>query len=212
MTIAQWFTLLFSLVLPLSGLAQNPVVEIRTTLGVIVVELDPEHAPITVKNFLDYVESDGYEAAIFHRVIPEFMIQTGGYYESLADLDEKEAIRNEADNGLKNVVGTIAMARMDEIDSATRQFFINTADNTGLDHSTFSCTRADEERAAKALERGLYRPQSCRSFGYTVFGKVIEGMEVVWQIEGVATEVRGYHDDIPVETITVERVVLRPAP
>jgi cyclophilin family peptidyl-prolyl cis-trans isomerase len=203
----KWY-LMFSLLLcVVTAQAENPVVEMHTTAGLIVIELDQENAPISVQNFLNYVSLDQYQGAIFHRVIPGFMIQTGGYYETLSEMDEGEYIRNEADNGLKNLVGTVAMARTDEIDSAGRQFFINVNRNTHLDHSSESCTRKDEKRRLAAAERGLYLPQSCRSFGYTVFGRVIEGMDVVRQIERLPTEERGDFTDIPIETVTVEKIV-----
>ncbi|MFN3238177.1 MAG: peptidylprolyl isomerase, partial [Pseudomonadales bacterium] len=119
----KWY-LMFSLLLCVAtAQAENPVVEMHTTAGLIVIELDQENAPISVQNFLNYVSLDQYQGAIFHRVIPGFMIQTGGYYETLSEMDEGEYIHNEADNGLKNLVGTVAMARTDEIDSAGRQFF-----------------------------------------------------------------------------------------
>ncbi len=188
--------------------AENPIVEMHTNKGVIVLELDREKAPISVQNFLDYVDLDGYRGTIFHRVIPGFMIQTGGYLENLTDMEEGEFIRNEADNGLKNIYGSLAMARSDEIDSAGRQFFINVNKNTHLDHAKDSCTREDERRRLAAAERGLYRPQSCRSYGYAVFGRVIEGMDVVKAIELSPTESLEDFTDIPVEPVVVEKMVV----
>lgn len=187
----------------------NPVVEIHSTLGVIVLQLDAVNAPLSTQNFLNYVKLDGYRDSIFHRVIPEFMIQAGGYYETLADMDEGDPIRNEATNGLKNVYGSVAMARSDEIDSAGRQFFINVNNNPHLDHSEKSCTREDERRRLAAASRGLIRPQSCRSYGYTVFGQVIDGFDVIAKIENLPTEVRGDFETIPIDTVTIERVTQR---
>lgn len=187
--------------------AENPVVEMHTTAGLIVIELDQENAPISVQNFLNYVELDGYRDAIFHRVMPNFMIQTGGYFDHLGEMEEGTPIVNEATNGLKNLPGTVAMARTDEIDSAGRQFFINVNRNTHLDHSDLSCTRKDERRRLAAAERGLYLPQSCRTYGYAVFGRVIEGMDVVRAIEQLPTEQRGDFTDIPIETVTVEKII-----
>lgn len=203
-----WYLFVLSLLLAPIAAAENPVAHMHTNKGVIVLELDRERAPISVQNFLDYVELDGYRGSIFHRVIPGFMIQTGGYFENLTDMDEGDYIRNEAENGLKNIPGSIAMARSDEIDSAGRQFFINVNHNRHLDHSEDSCTREDERRRLAAAERGLYRPQSCRSYGYAVFGRVIEGMEVVRAIEQAATESLADFTDIPVEPIVVEKIVV----
>ena len=189
--------------------ASNPIVEVHTTAGTIVLELDVENAPISVQNFLNYVQLDGYSDSIFHRVIPDFMIQAGGYYESLAELDETDPIQSEADNGLKNTYGTVALARTDEIDSAGRQFFINVNNNPHLDHSEESCTRKDERRRLNAESRGLYLPQSCRTYGYTVFGRVIDGLDVVSRIEALATEERGDFEAVPIETVTIEKVMVR---
>ncbi len=188
---------------------EHPVVDIQTNLGVITLELNATKAPVSVQNFLDYVRLDGYEGAIFHRVIPEFMIQTGGYYETLADMDEGETIANEADNGLKNIYGSVAMARSDEIDSAGRQFFINVNNNAHLDHSSESCTREQERRRVVAAERGLIKPMGCKSFGYTVFGQVVDGFDVVAKIENFPTEARGGFENLPLDPVTVDRVTIR---
>lgn len=192
-----------------SSAEAKPIVEINTNVGVIVLELDSQRAPISVQNFLDYVKLDGYAGSIFHRVIPEFMIQAGGYYETLADMDEGETIVNEAKNGLKNQYGTVAMARSDEIDSAGRQFFINVNNNPHLDHSPDSCTREQERRRLAAAERGLIKPQLCRSYGYTVFGRVIDGFDVVAKIENLPTEERGDFESVPIDTVTIENVTIR---
>ena len=202
----------FLLVVAIGAQGANPVVEVHTSEGLIVLELNQDKAPVTVENFLAYVEQDGYAGTIFHRVISDFMIQSGGHFEDLSELETGEPIRNEADNGLKNVTGTIAMARMDEIDSAMRQWFINVADNQRLDHTEQSCTREDEAKVAAALERGLYRPKTCKSFGYAVFGHVIEGMEVVKKIEQIPTEPKGMHQNVPVKTVVIEKIQLRGSP
>ena len=152
-------------------------------LGQIVVELRPDKAPKTVENFLSLVESGFYKGLIFHRVIRGFMIQGGGMDFDLFQMPTHEPIKNEAGNGLSNLTGTIAMARTSVVDSATAQFFINVADNTFLDH----------------------KDETARGFGYCVFGKVIEGMEVVRKIEEVDTTSHGYHDDVPVDTITIKK-------
>ena len=191
--------------------ADNPWVIIKTSKGDVMVKLYADKAPVTVSNFLSYVDRGEYDKVIFHRVIAGFMIQTGGYFMDLTEADEGDAILNEANNGLKNIRGTLAMARMNEIDSASRQFFINAADNTNLDHTEESCSRADERSRADALARGLYKPQTCKTFGYAVFGEVISGMEIVEEIELVDTESRDGFDDLPLQPIiieTIERVEL----
>ncbi|MDE0032923.1 MAG: peptidylprolyl isomerase [Deltaproteobacteria bacterium] len=154
----------------------RPVVIFSTSMGDITIELLTEEAPITAKNFLDYVDAGFFDGTIFHRVIPGFVIQGGGF---TADMNQKETrapIKNEADNGVKNTRGTLSMARTSDINSATSQFFINLKDNEFLDHGT-------------------------RDFGYAVFGKVVEGMDVVDKIAGVKTGDRGYHSDVPVEPV-----------
>ncbi|MEX2488461.1 MAG: peptidylprolyl isomerase [Pseudomonadales bacterium] len=181
-------------------------VRITTSKGDIVVELYPEKAPITVRNFLESVEAGAYDNSIFHRVISNFMIQGGGYTPELEELPAGETIPNEADNGLRNLKGTVAMARLNEIDSARRQFFINLADNAHLDHSADSCTREDEQKQAQARQRGLYKPLGCRTFGYAVFGKVIEGMDVVEQIGAAETARVDRFPNMPVEPIVIETV------
>jgi cyclophilin family peptidyl-prolyl cis-trans isomerase len=211
-TLTSLTSLTALLILSFAVHAANPSVEMHTSAGVIVLELDQEKAPVTVANFLDYVEKDAYAGTIFHRVIPGFMIQSGGHYEDLSSLETGEPILNEADNGLQNRSGTIAMARMDEIDSAMRQWFINVANNKSLDHSTRSCTREDEAKRAAVLARGLNKPQTCQSFGYAVFGRVISGMNIVRKIERVPTQFRGSHANVPIQTIVIEKVELREQP
>jgi len=136
-------------------------------------------------------------------VIEGFMIQGGGHYRDLAESPSGPSLRNEADNGLRNEVGTIAMARMAEIDSATNQFFINVADNRRLDHQGDSCSREEEAAAEARAERGLFKPKRCKSFGYAVFGRVIDGMSVVKTIEQVATVTQADFFDVPKDPITI---------
>ena len=179
---------------------------IETNLGPIGVELYEAQAPKTVANFLSYVSEDAYEGAIFHRVIDGFMIQTGGYLKDLSPLAEQAGLVNEADSGLKNVRGTLAMARMDEIDSATRQFFINVADNPHLDHQEGSCSRADEAQRLEAAARGLVKPRTCLSFGYAVFGRVTSGMEVVDKIAKAETDIEEDFLDMPSQRIWIKQI------
>ena len=158
----------------------NPQVRLRTSMGEIVVELYAKEAPISVANFLEYVNGKFYDGTIFHRVIPGFMVQCGGMDKDMNEKDNKRApIKNEADNGLKNLRGTLAMARTMEVDSATSQFFINLKDNEFLDHGF-------------------------RDFGYAVFGKVVSGMEVVDKIAQVPTGSHGFHQDVPRTAITID--------
>lgn len=162
--------------------ATNDVkVLIETNYGNITVKLNPEKAPITVKNFLYYVESSFYTKTIFHRVIPGFMIQGGGFTKSMDKLPTKAPIRNEASNGLHNNRGTIAMARTNDPHSASSQFFINVANNNFLDYSS-------------------------QSMGYASFGKVVEGMDVVDKIEHVKTTKRNMHKNIPVDPVVIEKM------
>ena len=165
---------------------KNPVVLIMTNKGNIRVELDAEKAPITTKNFLDYASDGHYDGLIFHRVIPSFMIQGGGMDAQMKEKKNKAPIKNEAANGLKNNVGTIAMARTNVVDSATSQFFINVKNNDFLNH----------------------RSTAPAEYGYAVFGKVIEGMDVVQSIEKVKTGDRGHHQDVPVEAVVINSIKL----
>jgi cyclophilin family peptidyl-prolyl cis-trans isomerase len=164
--------------------AKHPSVVMKTSLGEITIELYPDKAPITVKNFLDYVEAKQYDGTIFHRVIPQFMIQGGGFGPDMQQKPNKPPIKNEAGNGLKNTTGTIAMARTGVVDSATAQFFINVRDNTALDH----------------------RDETPAGFGYAVFGKVTGGMDVVKKIENVATTSKPPHQNVPVTPVVIESV------
>lgn len=158
-----------------------PIVEFDTTYGNIVIELNAEKAPITVANFIDYVESGHYDGLIFHRVIDGFMIQGGGMDSEMNEKRTGTPIKNEADNGLKNTTGTIAMARTSDPHSATAQFFINVRDNDFLN----------------------YTSPTPQGWGYAVFGQVIEGMDVVNQIKGVPTGRFGYHADVPTTPIVI---------
>jgi cyclophilin family peptidyl-prolyl cis-trans isomerase len=160
----------------------NPVVLMSTNMGDIRIELDAGKAPITTKNFLDYVSGGHYDGLIFHRVIPGFMIQGGGMDSGMNEKQHGAPIKNEAANGLKNNTGTIAMARTNVVDSATSQFFINVKNNDFLNH-----------RSTAPVE-----------FGYAVFGRVIEGMDVVHSIEKVRTGNRGGHQDVPVEAVVIK--------
>jgi peptidyl-prolyl cis-trans isomerase A (cyclophilin A) len=158
----------------------HPVVQLKTSQGDIRVELYPEKAPKTVANFLEYVKSGQYNGTIFHRVIPGFMIQGGGYKANLDEKPTRAAIPLESRNGLKNVAGTIAMARTSDPNSATAQFFINTVDNANLDYPN---------------------PDGN---GYAVFGKVVSGMDVVKKIEATPTTSRGSMRDVPEKPITID--------
>ncbi len=161
--------------------SMSPVVLISTDLGDIKIKLNKEKAPVTVDNFLAYAQEGFYDGVIFHRVIPNFMIQTGGFTEDMKQKPSKQPIKNEADNGLLNKKGSIAMARTSDINSATSQFFINLVDNTFLNHGQ-------------------------RDFGYAVFGEVVEGMDVVDKIAAVETGKSGYHGDVPKKPIAMKSV------
>lgn len=163
---------------------QAPKVEIRTNHGVIIIELDSKAAPKTVENFLSYVNDGTYDGTIFHRVIKDFMIQGGGFVPQMVQKKTKDSIINEADNGLKNLRGTIAMARTMEPHSATSQFFINTVDNSFLDHTA----------------------KNARGWGYCVFGKVVDGMDTVDDITKVKTANKAGHQDVPVVPVIIEKV------
>ena len=157
-------------------------VKLTTNHGDIVLELDAEKAPETVKNFLAYVEAGHYNNTVFHRVINGFMIQGGGFEPGMKQKPCGEPIQNEANNGLKNVAGTVAMARTNAPHSATAQFFINVADNDFLNH----------------------RSPDIQDWGYCVFGKVSEGLDVVDKIKGVKTGSSGFHQDVPKEDVIIQ--------
>lgn len=184
-----------SIMIPLLGLAipmiaaavaeaKNPVVAMETSVGTMKIELYPDKAPVSVKNFIDYVESGFYNGTIFHRVIPGFMIQGGGFEADMSQKSPKAPIKNEAKNGLKNQRGTIAMARTMVVDSATAQFFINVVDN------------------------GMLNYQNDRNYGYAVFGKVIEGIEIADKIVSVPTTSKNGHENVPVKAITIKSAKL----
>jgi len=160
------------------------MVIIRTTFGAITLELDAEKAPKTVANFLQYARDGFYDGTIFHRVIDNFMIQGGGFDTDFQQKETGEAVENEADNGLKNDFGTVAMARTMEPHSATAQFFINVKDNDFLNHSG----------------------KNMQGWGYTVFGKITDGAEVLDKIRAVPTTSRGGHQDVPTDPVIIESV------
>lgn len=189
-TFLMFAAALLTLVPGTTGVAQaqeGPQVELVTSKGTIVLELDAEAAPKTVANFLRYVEESHYDGTIFHRVIDGFMIQGGGFDQRMVQRSTHESITNEADNGLKNDRGTIAMARTADPDSASAQFFINTVDNASLNHTS----------------------KDARGWGYAVFGKVVEGMDVVDAISAVNTTRSGGMADVPVEPVVIEKATRR---
>ncbi len=165
----------------------NPIVVMETSLGNMTIELYRDQAPITVDNFLRYVEDGFFEGTVFHRVIPNFMIQGGGLTPTLVEKETAEPIRNEATNGLANERGTIAMARTPVVDSATAQFFINLVDNPTLNH----------------------RGTDPRSFGYAVFGRLTGGLDVLDSIGAVRTTRQGPHQDVPVEPVVINSVTVQ---
>ncbi|WP_201574170.1 peptidylprolyl isomerase [Psychrobacter sp. H8-1] len=163
-----------------------PVVELDTSMGAIVIELNEEKAPKTVENFLNYVKSGHYDGTIFHRIIDGFMIQGGGMDAEMNEKSTNAPIENEADNGLKNDAGTIAMARTQDPHSATSQFFINVKDNDFLNHSG----------------------KNMQGWGYTVFGKVTSGMDVIEKMRGVPTGRFGMHADVPKEAVVINSATI----
>jgi cyclophilin family peptidyl-prolyl cis-trans isomerase len=167
----------------------NPVVVLETSKGVIEVELNEAKAPISAKNFLDYVDSKFYDGLIFHRVIDNFMIQGGGFTPDMAQKNGKAPIENEAGNGLTNDKYTIAMARTSVVNSATSQFFINTKDNAFLNH----------------------KDKTPQGFGYAVFGKVVKGQEIVDAIGKVKTGTKNGFNDVPAETVTIVKAYRKDA-
>ncbi len=162
----------------------NPVILLETTSGEMLLELFPDKAPLTVANFLSYVDDGFYANTIFHRVIRDFMIQGGGYTMRLEEKPAKAPVKNEAANGLKNLRGTLAMARTAEPHSATAQFFINTADNPDLDFSA----------------------ETAEGYGYCVFGKVIEGLNVLDKINKLKVKPQGIHESVPVDSVLITGV------
>ena len=184
-TLFRYLAPLFLATLSFTVYAQGdtvlPQVKLETNHGNIVIELNSEKAPNTVANFLSYVEDGFYNGTIFHRVIKDFMIQGGGFTEDFVQKKPKAPIKNEANNGLSNVTGSVAMARTGDPHSATAQFFINTVDNNFLD----------------------FRGENGPAWGYAVFGNVIEGMDVVNEIRGVSTGSKGPHQDVPTENVVI---------
>lgn len=165
--------------------AANPVVIIETNMGNIKVELFEDKAPVTVKNFLQYVDDKHYDGTIFHRVISDFMIQGGGFEPGMKEKKTRDPIKNESSNGLSNLRGTIAMARTKEPNSATAQFYINVKDNKAL----------DKEKAADGV-------------GYCVFGRVIDGLEIVDKIKEVETGISKGHENVPTKDVVIKSVKL----
>lgn len=160
------------------------MIKLNTNMGTISIELDAEKAPNTAANFLQYAQDGFYDGTIFHRVISNFMVQGGGMLAGMVEKQPREPIQNEADNGLSNVIGSIAMARTNDPHSATAQFFINVADNAFLDHSG----------------------KNPQGWGYCVFAKVVDGMDVVEKIKAVPTGNAGHHQDVPSEDVVIESV------
>jgi peptidyl-prolyl cis-trans isomerase A (cyclophilin A) len=180
----QLFVLLSAFCLALPAWSANPQVELKTNLGIIVLELDAEKAPKTTENFLQYVKDGHYTGTIFHRVIDNFMIQGGGFEAGMKEKSTRAPIQNEAKNGLRNVTGSIAMARTPNPHSASAQFFINLKDNSFLD----------------------YPGQD--GWGYAVFGKVVQGLDVVQKLAKVATGNAGGHQNVPTTPIVIESAKL----
>jgi peptidyl-prolyl cis-trans isomerase B (cyclophilin B) len=168
------------------NMAANQQVKLETSLGDIIIELNAEKAPISAQNFIDYVNSGFYDGTIFHRVIPGFMAQGGGFDKDFKQKSVKAPIKNEADNGVKNTRGTLAMARTNDPESATAQFFINLKDNGFLNHTA----------------------KTSQGWGYAVFGQVIDGMEVVDKMAEQPTGSNGGHQDVPKTTITINKASL----
>ncbi len=164
----------------------NPVVLMSTSMGDVKIELDQAKAPKTVANFLAYVKDKFFDGTVFHRVIPGFMIQGGGFDKDMNQKKTKAPIENEASNGLKNLTGTLAMARTNDPNSATAQFFINVKDNAFLDH----------------------RDKTQAGYGYAVFGKVVSGMDVIQKIEHVQTTTRMPHQNVPVEPVIIKSITI----
>lgn len=165
-------------------MSTQPIVKMCTNKGEIIIELNAQEAPVSTENFLNYVRDGFYEQTIFHRVIPNFMIQGGGFTTDMAQKKTRAEIKNEAANGLKNIRGTLAMARTQVVDSATSQFFINLVDNAFLNH----------------------QGKTPNGYGYAVFGRVKEGMEIVDEIAKVVTGNHGHHQDVPQEPVVIEAV------
>ncbi len=177
---------LFSLAAISDQSGQPKMIKMTTSLGDIEIELYPEEAPVTVKNFIEYVESGFFDGTIFHRVIPGFVVQGGGFTADMRQKQTNAPIQNEADNGLKNTIGALSMARTSDPDSATSQFFINLVDNASLDFSA----------------------KTPQGWGYAVFARVTSGMEVVDEMAKASTGNVGGHSNVPLQPIVVEKAVL----
>jgi peptidyl-prolyl cis-trans isomerase B (cyclophilin B) len=169
-----------------AGTATKPRVKFETSKGTFVLELDAEKAPKTVANVLQYVKAGHYDGTVFHRVIPDFMIQGGGFAADMTQKKTQAPVTNEADNGLKNTRGTVAMARTNDPHSATSQFFVNLKDNTFLNHTG----------------------KNVQGWGYTVFGHVVEGMDVVDAIAAVRTGNKGPHQNVPIEPVVITKATV----
>lgn len=176
----------FALLASFDLAAANPQVELKTNMGSITLELYADKAPQSVENFLQYVKDGHYNGTIFHRVIPNFMVQGGGFTPDFNQKKTRSPIKNEADNGVRNTLGTVAMARTPDPHSATAQFFINTADNAFLN----------------------FTAPTQQGYGYTVFGKVVKGMDVVEKIAKIATGNRPPHSDVPLKPVVIERATI----
>lgn len=161
-------------------------VSIKTSMGDITAELDADKAPLTVANFLSYIKDGSYDGTIFHRVMPGFMVQGGGFTPDMQQKPTHAPLKNEANNGLKNLRGTLAMARTNVVDSATSQFFINVVDNAFLD----------------------FKSTTAQGYGYAVFGKVTAGMDVVDAIVAVSTTTKGQNENVPVTPVVIESVTV----
>ncbi len=189
MKLLRLFTLVFGLSLSIGAYAANPMVEMKTNLGNFTLELYPDKSPKTVENFLRYVKGGFYKGTVFHRVIDNFMIQGGGFDKNLREKETFYPIQNEANNGLKNDIYTIAMARTMDPHSASAQFFVNVKDNAFLNHTA----------------------PNARGWGYAVFGKVVKGQEVVMKIAKVRTGARDpLPSDVPLENVVIEDVKVLP--
>jgi peptidyl-prolyl cis-trans isomerase A (cyclophilin A)/peptidyl-prolyl cis-trans isomerase B (cyclophilin B) len=176
----------FTLLASFNLAAANPQIELKTNMGSITLELYADKAPLSTENFLQYVKDGHYNGTIFHRIIPNFMVQGGGFTPDFQQKKTRGPVRNEATNGVKNTLGTVAMARTPDPHSATAQFFINTADNEFLN----------------------FTAPTQQGHGYAVFGKVIKGMTVVEKIAGVATGDNPPHSDVPVKPVVIERATI----
>jgi peptidyl-prolyl cis-trans isomerase B (cyclophilin B) len=186
-TLVAFFALVLSFAAAAAAPAANPQVEVRTNMGNFTLELYPENAPNTVQNFIQYVKDGHYNGTLFHRIMPGFMIQGGGFDTKFVEKPTRPAIKNEAGNGLRNGVGMVSMARTKDPHSATAQFFINVAENPTLD----------------------FKAPTPEGYGYTPFGKVIKGMDVVERITKVPTGAgKPPHQDVPLKPVVIERMQL----